>query len=102
MTGGALLEVGALDGSLVGPLVGAVVEEMLDQQLVEEEVGWNNSVTLQVSAHFTESATAENSFRIAQNGPFPLHNLLSTSCYGDPYAQGSAIFFSLPPVGISL
>ncbi|CAD7697999.1 unnamed protein product [Ostreobium quekettii] len=38
ITGGALLEVGALDGSLVGPLVGAVVEEMLDQQLVEEEV----------------------------------------------------------------
>ncbi|GMH37442.1 hypothetical protein BSKO_05315 [Bryopsis sp. KO-2023] len=38
LTGGALLEVGNLEGSVVGPLTTAIVEQLLDQQLVEEEV----------------------------------------------------------------
>lgn len=38
LTGGALLEVGNLHGSVVGPLTTAIVEQQLDQQLVEEEV----------------------------------------------------------------
>ena len=38
MSGGALLEVAALDASVIGALTVAIVEQSLDQQLIEEEV----------------------------------------------------------------
>ena len=38
VSGGALLEVSALDASVIGPLTVAIVEQALDQQLIEEEV----------------------------------------------------------------